>query len=130
MTRTTRRPEMVRAGLECIAYQITDIMRAMSADSGVKVQELRVDGGASNNEYLMQFQSDIADTVVKIPDAKRAVGYRGGLRGGLALRMWEGRSLRHWNTGHSPPVVTEERSRRYGGWKERGRKGSVLETQT
>lgn len=118
MTRTTRRPEMVRAGLECIAYQITDIMRAMSADSGVKVQELRVDGGASNNEYLMQFQSDIADTVVKIPDAKELSGIGAAYAAGLALGMW-GREVfetLEYRT-FAPRIVAEERSRRYGGWK-------------
>ena len=50
----------MRAGLESIAYQITDVVNAMSEESGIKIQELRVDGGPTRNKYLMQFQSDIA----------------------------------------------------------------------
>ncbi len=61
MTRTTGKAEVVRASVECIAYQITDIVKAMSEDAGVTVSELRVDGGPTRNAYLMQFQSDIAE---------------------------------------------------------------------
>ena len=61
MSRTTRKAEFVRAALECIAYQITDVVQAMSEDAGVPVKELRVDGGPTRNDYLMQFQSNIAD---------------------------------------------------------------------
>ena len=66
MTRTTGKAEIVRAGVECIAYQITDIVKAMSEDAGIKVGELRVDGGPTRNQYLMQFQSDITGSEVSI----------------------------------------------------------------
>ena len=55
MSRTTGKKEVVKAALESIAYQITDIVNAMSEDAGVKVEELRVDGGPTRNSYLMQF---------------------------------------------------------------------------
>ena len=59
ITRTTGKGEIVRACIECIAYQITDVIRAMSQDCGIGVKELRADGGPTKNSYLMQFQSDL-----------------------------------------------------------------------
>ena len=67
MSRTTGKAEVVRAALECIAYQITDIIKAMEDDSGISIQELRVDGGPTKNQYLMKFQSDIAEKPILIP---------------------------------------------------------------
>ena len=74
MTRTTKKPELVKAAVECIAYQITDIVNAMSEDAGVKVEELRVDGGPTRNSYLMQFQSDMTRAAVQVPDAEELSG--------------------------------------------------------
>ncbi len=59
MSRTTRRAELVKAGLESIAYQITDLIRAMEQDTGMNIKEMRIDGGPTKNAYLMQFQSDM-----------------------------------------------------------------------
>ena len=70
MTRTTKRAEIVRAGLDCIAYQITDVIEAMSEESGIAIGELRVDGGPTRNRYLMQFQSDMAHVTVQVPSAE------------------------------------------------------------
>ena len=70
MTRTTGKAEIVRAGVECIAYQITDIVKAMSEDAGVTVEELRVDGGPTKNTYLMQFQSDLACLLYTSPSPR------------------------------------------------------------
>ena len=75
MSRITRKAEFVRAALECIAYQITDVVQAMSEDAGVPVKELRVDGGPTRNDYLMQFQSNIADAGVLVPDSEELSGY-------------------------------------------------------
>ena len=79
MSRTTRKAEFVRAALECIAYQITDVVQAMSEDAGVPVKELRVDGGPTRNDYLMQFQSNIADAGVLVPDSEERFRYWTGL---------------------------------------------------
>ena len=103
-------------------YRLSDYRYHEGNECGfrVKVQELRVDGGASNNEYLMQFQSDIADTVVKNTGCKRAVGYRAAYAAGLALGMW-GREVfetLEYRT-FTPRIVTEERSRRYGAGRAR-----------
>ena len=89
MTRTTGKAEVVRAGLECIAYQITDIVKAMCEDAGVRLGELRVDGGPTKNEYLMQFQSDIADVAVQVPDSEELSGIGPAYAAGLALGVWD-----------------------------------------
>ena len=65
---------MVRAGVECIAYQIADVVNAMSQDANTEIQELRVDGGPTRNQYLMQFQSDILNRKVLVPDAEELSG--------------------------------------------------------
>ncbi len=70
MTRVTGKAEIVRAALDCIAYQITDLVLAMEQDTGIPMKELRVDGGPARNRYLMQFQSDISGKTLKIPQAE------------------------------------------------------------
>lgn len=67
LTRGTTRNHIIRASLEAIAYQTYDIIRVMEEDSGIGIKELKVDGGASANNFLMQFQSDISDVVIKRP---------------------------------------------------------------
>ena len=67
MSRTTGKPELVKAALDCIAYQIYDIVDAMRKDAGLEIKELRVDGGPTKNPYLMQFESDILEIPVRIP---------------------------------------------------------------
>ena len=74
MTRTTGQAEVVRAALDCIAYQITDIVRVMSEASGIQIGELRVDGGPTKNGYLMQFQSDMLNIPVSIPESEELSG--------------------------------------------------------
>ena len=87
MTRTTGRNELCKAALESIAYQITDILSAMEKDSGIKISELRVDGGPTRNRYLMQFQADLADCCVSVPDMEEfsalGVSYMAGQKAGI-----------------------------------------------
>lgn len=118
MTRTTGKAELVRAGVECIAYQITDIVRAMSEDAGVKVGELRVDGGPTRNSYLMQFQSDIADAGVQVPDSEELSGIGPAYAAGLALGVW-GQEIfcKLKRTKYEPQMEKEVRERKYQGWK-------------
>ena len=82
MSRTTGREEIVRAGCDCIAYQINDVINAMRKDSGIAISRMCVDGGPTRNNYLMQFQSDISQTEIKIPDAEElsviGAGYLAG----------------------------------------------------
>ncbi|CUX35416.1 FGGY-family carbohydrate kinase [Clostridium sp. C105KSO13] len=118
MTRTTKRAEIVRAGVECIAYQITDIVRAMSQDAGVKVGELRVDGGPTRNKYLMQFQSDIADAIVQVPDSEELSGIGSAYAAGLALGIWDETIFENMNrTKYEPRMKKALRKEKCEGWK-------------
>lgn len=118
MTRTTGKAEVVRAGVECIAYQITDVIRAMSEDSGVNVKELRVDGGPTKNHYLMQFQSDMAGVKVLVPDSEELSGIGPAYAAGLALGVWDQSIFRKLNRRtYSPGMEQEVRERKYRGWK-------------
>ena len=87
MSRTTGRNEIIKAALESIVYQVTGILDAMEQDSGLKIGRIRVDGGASKNDYLMQFQSDLAETAVSRPELEEfsALGaaYMAGMKAGL-----------------------------------------------
>ena len=76
MSRTTGKPELVKAALDCIAYQIYDIVDAMRKDAGLEIKELRVDGGPTKNPYLMQFESDILEIPVRIPQFEELSGIR------------------------------------------------------
>jgi len=89
MTRTTKKEEIVKAALECIAYQITDVVKAMSEDARMEVEELRVDGGPTKNQYLMQFQSDIMQKTVQCPDTMELSGIGPSYAAGIALGLWD-----------------------------------------
>lgn len=118
MTRTTKRAEVVKAGLECIAYQITDIVKAMSEDAGVKVEELRVDGGPTRNEYLMQFQSDIAGAVVQVPDAEELSGIGPVYAAGIALGFWGEEIFQKLKRRrYEPHMASDMADQKYAGWK-------------
>lgn len=120
MSRTTKRAELVKAGLESIVYQITDVVKAMEADAGVPIAELRVDGGPTKNTYLMQFQSDIAEIPVQVPDAEELSGIGVAYTAGLAIGMY------HMDTIFEgikrkkfvPKMEKKVRDGKYDGWKE------------
>ena len=117
MTRTTGKAEVVRAGVECIAYQITDIVKAMSEDAGVTVSELRVDGGPTKNAYLMQFQSDIARACVQVPDSEELSGIGPAYAAGLALGVWDEKIFEKLKRIKYEPKMDEQlRDRKYQGW--------------
>lgn len=87
MTRTTGRAEIIKASVESIAFQITDVLKAMEQDSFAKIAQLRVDGGPTKNRYLMQFQSDIAETEVCVAGNEElsaiGVAYMAGIAEGI-----------------------------------------------
>ena len=89
MSRLTGRAEFVKAGLESIAYQITDVLKAMERDAGARVKELCVDGGATRNGYLMQFQSDILSSRVLVPDAEELSGIGAAYMAGLTAGVFD-----------------------------------------
>ena len=118
MSRTTRKAEFVRAALECIAYQITDVVQAMSEDAGVPVKELRVDGGPTRNDYLMQFQSNIADAGVLVPDSEELSAIGPAYAAGLQLGVWDESIFGKLNrVSYKPDMEVEKREQKYAGWK-------------
>lgn len=129
MTRTTGRAEIVKAALECIAYQIADMAETMRKDSGIAIRELRVDGGPTKNAYLMQFQSDLLGLRVQVPKAEELSGIGAAYAAGLAIGLYRPETLFSGinRTSYLPDMAEEERERRIAGW--RRAVGMVLNTK-
>jgi glycerol kinase len=88
LTRGTGREHLARAALEAMAYSTHDVVVAMEADSGVALRELRVDGGASTNGWLMQFQADVLRVPVRRPAMVDTTAFGAAGLAGLALGVW------------------------------------------
>ncbi|MCU9998383.1 glycerol kinase GlpK [[Pasteurella] aerogenes] len=121
LSRGANRNHIVRATLESIAYQTRDVLEAMQADSGSKLQYLRVDGGATANNFLMQFQSDILDVNVERPVVKEVTALGAAYLAGLAVGFWKDLSelqdKARVERTFTPDNDNEKRERRYKGWK-------------
>lgn len=119
MTRTTGRAEIVRAALESIAYQITDIVNVMKEDSIIKIEEIRVDGGPTKNQYLMQFQSDMLDIPVQVPESEELSGIGAAYAAGLAMGFYEKAPLfsRMKRKRFDVQMTESDRNEKYQGWK-------------
>lgn len=121
LSRGANRNHIVRATLESIAYQTRDVLEAMQADSGSKLQYLRVDGGATANNFLMQFQSDILDVNVERPVVKEVTALGAAYLAGLAVGFWKNLSelqdKARVERTFTPDNDNEKRERRYKGWK-------------
>ncbi|EMG27889.1 glycerol kinase [Listeria fleischmannii subsp. fleischmannii LU2006-1] len=89
LTRGTEKEQFVRATLESLAYQTRDVLHAMEEDSKIKLKALRVDGGASANDFLMQFQADILNVPVERPDNLETTVLGAAYLAGLAVGVWE-----------------------------------------
>ncbi|ROR30692.1 glycerol kinase [Mobilisporobacter senegalensis] len=120
MTRTTGKAEIVKAAVESIAYQIGDIVKIMSEESGVTIRELRVDGGPTRNEYLMQFQSDLLGIGVQVPDVEELSGIGAAYLAGITLGIYEEEKLfaRMERKSFNPVMNKRIREIRYQGWKD------------
>ena len=120
ITRGTRREHIVRASLEGIAYQVADIVRAMSLDAGVDIRSLRVDGGASANNFLMGFQADILNCSVVRPAILDTTALGAAYLAGIAAGIWSGEDeLRANNAAERtfrPTIEGEERAALLAGW--------------
>ncbi|MFC2079818.1 FGGY-family carbohydrate kinase, partial [Candidatus Bipolaricaulota bacterium] len=90
ITRGTRREHLVRAALEAIAYQTHDVVRAMETDTGSRLSELRVGGGAAENDFLCQFQSDILGIPVVRPRHRETTALGAAFAAGIAVGLWDG----------------------------------------
>ena len=119
MSRTTGKKEIVKAALESIAYQITDIVEMMKAEDGMTVKELCVDGGPTRNQYLMKFQSDILGTTVSLPRCEESSALGAGLMAGLSCGLYKMESIFEVKNRNQfiPSMNLQERNRKYIGWK-------------
>jgi len=122
ITRGTGRKHIVRATLESIAYQTAEVMEAMRSDSGVDVQQLRVDGGAAANNFLMQFQSDIMGMEVNRPVVSETTALGAAFLAGLAVGFWEDErqleKCRRTDAVFRPEINPELRANLLSGWRE------------
>lgn len=119
MDRRTGRKEVVRAGLDCIAYQICDVVRAMEADLGSRIQELRVDGGPTKNAYLMQFQSDILSARVQVSQAEELSAIGAAYLAGLASGLWDERVFEQISyQSYRAQMDSGRAEAKYAGWIE------------
>lgn len=121
LTRGSGRAEIVRATLESVAYQTRDVIEAMEADSGVALTELRVDGGMVNNNFLMQFQSDILGVPVERPQVAETTALGAAYLAGLAVGYWKDTNevKQNWalDRKFEPSMDDATRAKLYKGWK-------------
>jgi glycerol kinase len=119
VSRGTTKGHIARAALEAICYQSKDVMEAMQGDARIPIREVRVDGGASVNDALMQFQSDILNIDVVRPKSHESTALGAAYLAGLAIGFWDIDTLKsRWvedRTFH-PNMEAEERDRKYARW--------------
>jgi glycerol kinase len=121
LTRFVNRAHLARACLEATAYQTREVVEAMRADSGVRLSELRVDGGMVVNELLMQFQADLLDSPVVRPAVTETTALGAAYAAGLAVGYWSGTEeiARNWSEGARwvPTMAPRTRERLYRTWQ-------------
>ncbi len=122
LTRGSGRAHLVRATLESLAYQTRDVIDAMNADSGIPITELTVDGGASANDFLMQFQADILGVPVNRPASLETTATGAAFLAGLAVGFWKDpeslAAARKTERVFEPRMPASQRERLYAGWRE------------
>jgi glycerol kinase len=120
MTRGTTAAQIARAALEGIALQVMDILKAMEADAGIKLKELRVDGGASLNNLLMQMQCDVLGVPVVRPKVNETTALGAACLAGLAVGFWKNQAdiAQHWQMGRTfkPAMQATMRAKITHGW--------------
>ena len=119
MTRTTGKAELVRAALASIAYQIADIVFLMKEASGIEKTELRVDGGPTENRWLMQFQSDILQNDVYVPQAQELSGIGAAYAAGIGTGIFQPEAVFFGEKYNAfiPKINKKEQAEKYRGWK-------------
>lgn len=121
ITRGVKREHIIRATLESLAYQTRDVLEAMEEDSGIKLSALKVDGGASANNFLMQFQSDILGVPVDRPTVIETTALGASYLAGIATGFWNGREevAKNWGVDRhfEPNMDQQTREKLYAGWK-------------
>ncbi len=121
LTRGSTRDHLTRAVLESLAYQTRDVLDAMQADAGLRLQALRADGGAIANDFLAGFQADILDTAVERSAISETTAFGAACLAGLAVGFWDSRAqlAAQWRCERrfEPRIDAEQRDRLYSGWQ-------------
>ena len=121
LTRGCNKYHIIRATLDSLCYQVNDVLRAMTADAGIGMTSLRVDGGASANNYLLQTMADIADLPVLRPRCLETTALGAAYLAGLAVGYWKNTDeiARNWavDCTFRPAISAEERAKRLRGWQ-------------
>lgn len=121
ITRGTRREHLIRAAQESIAYQSLELVEAMEKDTGVPLKELNVDGGASRDGFLMQFQSDILNKPVRRPVIRETTALGAAYLAGLAVGVWKNpdqiKKLWKCDVAFAPDMQDEQRKKLLRGWR-------------
>jgi len=122
LTRGTRREHLIRAALEAMAYATRDVMDAMRQDSGLKIRELKIDGGATANNFLCQFQADMLGIPVIRPQVRELTALGAAYLAGLAVGFWKDAQAirRNWKAERifKPAMKRPEADRLYRGWQD------------
>lgn len=120
LTRGSNRAHIARAALEGIAYQVADVLKAMESDAGIRLKELRVDGGACANNLLMQFQADLLGVPVVRPTISETTALGAAYLAGLAVGYWKNQSgiAAQWQTDRRfvPAMKAAQRNTLVAGW--------------
>jgi glycerol kinase len=120
LTRGSKASHIARAAVESIAYQTMDVLKAMEADSGISISELRVDGGAAGNNLLMQFQCDVLNAKVIRPTITETTALGAAYLAGLAVGFWKSTDelQKQWQIGQEfdPDITEEKRTELTKGW--------------
>jgi glycerol kinase len=120
LTRYSNKAHLARAVLEATAFQTRDVLEAMESDTGIRLHEIRVDGGMVANRLLMQFQADILDTDVVVPSVVETTALGAAFGAGLATRVWSSTDdiVKHWREAlrYRPMMDEMERSALLAGW--------------
>lgn len=121
LTRGVSKCHLIRATLESIAFQSYDVLHTMEADAGIRLRTLKVDGGASRNNFLMQFQADIADTEIQRPRCVETTALGAACLAGLAVSHWSCTEeiTDNWTLDRAflPQMSSDRRRRELAGWK-------------
>ncbi len=121
LTRGTTREQFIRATLEAIAYQTRDVVDTMTADTGIDIKALSVDGGAANNDFLMQFQADILNTHIQRAAIAETTALGAAYLAGLAVGFWDSmdeiKSMHKIGSTFDPQMDEGTRQQCYQGWQ-------------
>ena len=121
LTRGSGKAHIIRATLDSMAYQTKDVLSAMEADSGIKLQALKVDGGAVANNILMGFQADILGVPVDRPEVTETTALGAAYLAGLAVGVWKTKEdlVKNWklNARFEPKMEAAEKDKLYKGWQ-------------